>query len=403
MRNTPASDDEEGDSIFEFEDAAAPAQRRMRRVTGVIRRTIPVLLLTALLLAVGAQPNLALLFHRPAADTSVPVTVVCDVPWAVIHVDGRSAGDHCAPGIAGALPMARFRVSAGQHTLLATAEGFAPYPIYAVIHPQTPGIYLTQFTMAPQGVAQALAAANASFADAYTQDAIFPAALWRAIGLREQPTGPALVVRERFEAIALDSYEPFYSETTYQRPIAPEPGSVGIAVVVVEDVTISTDCGAQPLLERRLPVLYATRASVTFSARPGVHGWTATAPYALNPAAEITTAPADAASPASPAGLLALTARTDLAAQPGDSGRLATELITTPFIGAADWVAGLTLTIHRGAESDAVWLYFGGRLAAITPGAQRLTPGLPVVPALTLAALRSSLATQPAQICDGER
>ena len=399
MRNIPSADDggDESDSIFEFEGDAAPGSRSAHRVTGVISRALPVVLLTALLLVVGAQPNLALLFHRPAAEAPVSVTVVCDVPWAVIRVDGRGAAAHCSPGIAGALPMARLTMRAGQHTLLATADGFAPYPIYAVIHPQTPGIYLTQFTLEPQGAAQALAAVNAYFADSYSQVVTLPATLWSTLGLRQPPAGTSLLLQERFEAVALDSYEPFYSETTYQRPIAPNPGAVGVAVVVVEQVSISAGCGAPPLLTRRLPVLYVTRASVTFSARPGSHGWTATAPYALNPAAEITSTPSEAAAPATPAGLLALAATTALAAQPGDPGRLASEIGATPLAGTGAWAAGLTLSARGGAASGASWLYLAGRLVALNPAAQRITPHLPALKEATLKTLETLRATQTGQ------
>src|SRR6185312_3923254 len=48
MRDRPFADDDDSDSIFEFEDAAAPARRYARRITGIIRRALPVLLLTAL-------------------------------------------------------------------------------------------------------------------------------------------------------------------------------------------------------------------------------------------------------------------------------------------------------------------------------------------------------------------
>ena len=399
--NAPdAPDDDEGDSLFEFEDEDALTGRHVRWPTHILRRALPVLLLTALLLVVGAQPNLARLFRRPAPPALVPVTVVCDVPWAIIHVDSHGPAIHCTPGVAGALPMARLSALAGQHMLLATAEGFAPYPIYVVIHPQTPALYLTQFTLAPQGAAQALAAVNSYFASGYAQEALVPAALWPALGLRQPPTGPAVLIRERFEAVALDSYEPFYSETTYQRPIVPETGAVGIAVVVIEHVTVYDGCGAKPLLERRTPVLYTARASVTFSAQPESSAWTVRAPYALNPAAEITTTPADAAAPASPAGLLAMAARTDLAALAGDHDALAGTVITSPLGGASDWAAGLALRVHDGVYAGAQWLYLGGRLTALTPAALMLTPGASgSIPSATLAALRASLAGQPARAC----
>lgn len=402
MGDRLSADDDDSDSIFEFEDDAAPAQRHVRWITGIIRRALPVLLLTALLLAVGGQPNLARLFNHPAPPGPVLVTVVCDVPWATIRVDGHGAAARCAPGVAGALPMARLELGVGQHTLLATAEGFAPYPIYAVIHPQSPGIYLTQFTLTPEGIAGALAAVNAYFASAYTQAVTFPTSLWPLLGLRQPPAGPTLLVRERFEAVALDSYEPFYSETTYQRPVVPVPGTIGVAVVVIEHVTISTGCGAAPLLERRLPVLYATRASVTLSARPGPHGWAVAAPYTLKPAAEITTAPADAASPATPAGALALAAHAALAAQ-RDSARLADELGATPLVGVGQWADGLLLSAPGSAPSGATWLYIGGRVLALTSAAQRLTPSLPAASeGMNLDSLRPTLARQPTPLC-GER
>jgi len=174
---------------------------------------------------------------------------------------------------------------------------------------------------------------------------------------------------------------------------------VGVAVVVVEQVTISAGCGAAPLLERRLPVLYATRASVTLSARPGPRDWTVAAPYALKPAADITTAPAEAAMPASPTGLLALATHAALAAQRGDAARLADELGATPLVSAARWADGLLLSAP-GATSAALWLYMGGRLQALTSAAQRLTPGLPAAaPATSLETLRASLASQSTPAC----
>jgi hypothetical protein len=409
MRDEFSANDDEDGANFEFEDDSAFRGHYLRRVWRAIWRTLPVFLLTALLLVVAGQPNLALLVHGSPKDGPVSVTVVCDVPWAVIRVDGRGAATHCARGVAGALPMARVSVSAGQHTLIATAEGFAPYSIYVVAHAGTAGLYLTQFAPTHAGAAQALDAVNSVFASAYAQDVTLPATLWQALGLPAAPPGPSLVVRERFEAVALDSYEPFFTETTYQRPIAPDSGMVGGAVVVVEHVTIYDSCDTAPLLERRMPVLYATRASVTFSLRPATRGWIATSPYALNPTADIYTAPEIAATPATPAYVLALTARTALANWLGNRSLLAGVIDNMPLTSASAWAAGVILTLPSGARQSpqisddqpgAVWLYIGGILLALTSAAHTLSPGAPT-PAISLANLRASLAHPPARICGG--
>lgn len=402
----------DAEASFEFEEDPGSTSQSPRSVARIVRRMIPLLVLSAALLVVASQPNLALLLQRSRTGAPVQITVVCDVPWATIRVDGRGNEAPCSHGIAGTLPMAHFSVSSGAHTLLATAEGFAPYPIYIVVHPDTSGLYLTQFALTPEGTAQILDAVNAFLASTYTQDVIFPATLWQTLGLRAPPSGSTLVVRERFEATALDTYEPFYSETTYQRPITPEPGTVGVAVVVVEQVTVYGDCGTTPLLERRTPVLYATRASVTLSARPGRDHWIVTKPYTLNPIADIYTAPNLAATPMTPAGLLTLAARTELANRLGDLGLLAGALTATPLTTTTTWAAGIVLTLANsgpqaphvtGAHAGAAWVYTGGELLALNAAAQALSPGIPAtLPSGGLDALRSSLASQPTRICGGE-
>jgi hypothetical protein len=409
MRDGFSADDEDG-STLEFDDDSALSGRPLRRLRRAIMRTLPVLLLTALLLAVAGQPELAALFHRSPNDAPVPVTVVCDVPWALIRVDGRGPVSSCHQGIAGALPMARLSVSVGQHTLIATAEGFAPYPIYIVAHVGTPGLYLTEFSLTSYGTTDALAAVNTFFATGYEQVVTLPAALWRALGLRAAPSGPALVVHERFEAVALDAYEPFYTETTYQRPIAPEPGTVGVAAVVREHVTIYDTCDTTPLLERRMPVLYTTRASVTLSLRPGAQHWTATKPYALNPTADIFTAPDLAATPVTPDYLLALSARTALSNWLGSRSLVAGAITAVPLTNAAAWSDGVVLTQRTsmqsapqaaGGLSVAIWLYTGGVLLALTAAAQTLSPGA-AAPALTIAEVQGSLEHPPVRDCGGE-
>ena len=415
MSDDRSADDEEEAGIdeneapFVFELEPAFTRGRAQRLRRIVARALPVLLLTGLLVAVAEQPYLTRWLHRAAADALVPITVVCDVPWAIIQVDGRGAAIHCTPGVAGALPMARLSVADGIHILVATANGFAPYPIYIVAHSGAPGLYLTQFALTLRGAAQTVAAVNDYFASAYTQDVTFPATLWRTLGLRAPPASPSLLVRERFEAVALDAYEPTYSETTYLRPIAPEQGNVGVAMVVVEHVTIYDGCGVTPLLERRAPVLYAARASVTFSVRPGPQHWVASKPYALNPTAEIYTPPERAASPASPGGLLALAARAALATQLGGPSALPDAVTITPLASASEWAAGVTLTLpnaarqslhNGGAGSQAVWLYTGGLLTALTVAAHALSPDAPfAAPPELLDDLRASLASQPSREC----
>ncbi len=410
MRDGFSADDDEDGSILEFDDDSTLSGRHLRRLRRAIVRTLPVLLLTALLLAVAGQPELAAFFHRTPNDAPVPITVVCDVPWAVIRVDGRGAATSCHQGIAGALPMARLSVSVGQHTLLAMADGFAPDPIYIVAHAGTPGLYLTEFALTSQGTADALDAVNSFFATDYEQVVTLPASLWQALGLRAAPSGPVLVVHERFEAVALDAYEPFYAETTYQRPIAPELGMVGVAAVVQEHVTIYDSCDATPLLERRMPVLYTSRASVTFSLRPGAQHWTATKPYALNPTADIFTAPNIAATPTTPGYLLALTARTALSDWLGSQSLVAGAITALPLSSASAWAAGVVLTQRTSTRqapnasdghSVAIWLYMGGVLLALTSAAHMLAPGA-VAPALTVAGLQRNLAQPLVRDCGGE-
>lgn len=404
-----APDDDDG-VAFEFEQDSDANQVRPRWMKRVIWRALPMVVLTAMLVVVAGHPNL--LLHRSLPNASVQITVVCDVPWAIIRVDGRGAGTRCTEGIAGALPMAQLSVNIGQHTLVATAEGFTPYSIYIVAHPSTPGLYLTQFALTPQGTARALDAVNAYFASTYMQDVVFPAALWQVLGLRTPPAGPTLLVRDRFEAIALDGYEPTYSETTYQRPIVPAQGALGVAAVLVEHVTIYDGCSATQLIERRMPVLYKTRASVILSAQPGPHGWTATNPYSLNPVADIYSPPDIAATPATPDGLLVLTARTALADRLGSLSMLAGAITVTPLTSASGWGAGVVLTLLNGsrqapkiagARPGAVWLYAGGELVALTSAARELSPNVPAFAAsITLAGVRASLANQQSHLCGGE-
>lgn len=403
----PASEGD--DTSFEFEDEAAFAHPR--RVVRILWHMAPILVLTAMLLAVADQPWLAKLFHRLPPAALVPITVVCDVPWAVIRVDGRGAPTHCAEGVAGSLPMARLRVKGGPHTLVATADGFAPYPIYIIAHPGSSGLYLTQFSLTVEGNAQALDATKRFFANEYIQDAILPASLWRDIGLRTPPSGSFVRVREQFEANALDAYEPFYSETTYQRPITPNQGAVGAAVVVVEHVTVFDGCSATPLIERRQPVLYANHASVTFSVHPGAQNWLAASPYALNPNADIYTAPNIAATPATPSALFVLAARTNLAERLGNLSLLAGAVSVSPLATAAAWAPGLALTVIyggrqtpriAGARPGAVWLYIAGTLIALTAAARDLAPGLTSASStVNLNDLRVSLAHQSNQTCGG--
>ncbi len=185
---------------------------------------------------------------------------------------------------------------------------------------------------------------------------------------------------------------------------------VGVAAVVQEQVTIYDSCDATPLLERRMPVLYTTRASVTFSLRPGAQHWMATKPYALNPTADIFTAPNIAATSVTPGYLLALTARTALADWLGSRSLVAGAITAVPLTSASAWGAGVVLTQRAdtqhqvqsaGGQSIAIWLYTGGVLLALTPAAHMLSPGT-AAPVLTVAEVQDSLAHPTARDCGGE-
>jgi hypothetical protein len=187
---------------------------------------------------------------------------------------------------------------------------------------------------------------------------------------------------------------------------------VGVAAVVQEHVTIYDTCDATPLLERRMPVLYTTRASVTFSLHTGAQHWTATKPYALNPTADIFTAPDVAATPVTPGYLLALTARTALANWLGSRSLVAGAITAVPLTSASAWSDGVVLTQRTstrtqqgpqtaGGDSLAIWLYTGGVLLALTSAAHTLSPGT-TAPALTVAELQESLAHPPERDCGGE-
>jgi hypothetical protein len=393
-------DHEETDAL-EFEEAFVLTGRRRRWYTRLTSRVIPIALMIALLLAVADPAEVAVLLHRAPADIPVRVTVVCDVPWATVRVDGRGAATPCEQGSADTLPVARLEIPSGAHTLVATAAGFAPYPIYIVVHPNIPGLYLTQFVLTPEGAAAIVSAVNDYFASHFVQETTLPGALWGMFGLSGPPMTSSLVLREQFEAVALDSYEPFYTQTTYQRPITPASGMVGVAVVVVEHVTISGDCGATPLFDQRLPVLYTSRASATFSARPGTTQWSVSQPYALNPIAGIFTAPNLAAKPATPDALLALAARTRLAEQLGNLSAIPDAITLTPLVDANHWSSGVLLALPDTANkaAEARWLYSGGRLIALNAAARALLPGLAQAPVSDLSSLRAGLANTPQRAC----
>jgi hypothetical protein len=185
---------------------------------------------------------------------------------------------------------------------------------------------------------------------------------------------------------------------------------VGIAAVVREHITIYDTCDAAPLLERSMPVLYTTRASVTFSLRPGAQRWTATKPYALNPMADIFTAPDVAATPVTPDSLLALSARTALSDWLGSRSLVVGAITAVPLTSASAWSDGVVLTQRismqpapqaAGGPSVAIWLYTGGVLLALTAAAHTLSPGA-ATPALTVAEVQKSLEHPPVRDCGGE-
>src|SRR5262249_47887122 len=152
-----------------------------------------------------------------------------------------------------------------------------------------------------------LGAVNAYLAKTgYVQRIALPADLWNDLNLSGRPRSERLTVEERFEAIAVDPVLPTFDQISYLRPIAPQPGAVGVAMVVVEHIVITDGCSTQLLVRRETAIFSRARGSVVFSVAPNKTSWTAAHPYALNPSAgSYAGEPLLTSLPATPASLLA--------------------------------------------------------------------------------------------------
>src|SRR5262249_5158437 len=158
------------------------------------------------------------------------------------------------------------------------------------------------------------------------------------------PQSASLTVEERFQAIAVDPLLPTFVQANYLRPLAPRPGALGAAVVVVEQVVISDGCSTQPLVRRETAIFSRARGGLAFSVARGEKAWSVSGPYALNPANSYSDAPVFTPASAAPASLLALAARSDLASLLGTGTSLAGTVTAAPLAGPAQWGGGVLLS-----------------------------------------------------------
>lgn len=379
------------DDSLEFDGADLFAARGRRRLLLALRAALAVVPVLLVLVVILTQTGQLFVDHLQAP---VEVTVACDVPWMTLRLDNGSNVTACRQAVPSAPPTATLRVMPGAHVLTTTADGFASENIpFSVARGNAPFLPAKpQLTV--DGALHILDAANAYLAHAgYMQRVMLPAVLWRDLNLSAPPRSTYLIVEERFEAVAVDPLLPTFEQASYLRPISPDPGAVGAAVVVVEHVVITDGCSSQPLVRREAAVFSRARAGVVFSVTAGAQAWSATHPYALRPAANVySDRPLLASQPATPAMLYALAARTQLAALRDDAGALTDAIVETPVIGTTAWGGGVLLSdqdvrIPQGANSSAThgatWLYVGGMLFGLTADSTRLVPlASPASPAI---------------------
>jgi hypothetical protein len=380
--------------------------RPLARLTRYGRVALP-LLLAVVVLAVS-QPQLGAALKRLLSATpNAWVSVIANVPWAAARADDGLPPAHFAQDGAGTLPTATIAVAAGRHMITVTAEGFEPLRLSATVSAGQTSEVEARLTLNAQGRARVLAAVNAYFAqNGYTQRVRLPPALWPALPL-PPPASGELLLDESFVAVSLDTYAPVYLEGAYRRPVSPAAGAVGVAVVVEERSMFSDDCSTTPLAEFASPILSGSDAAMVFSVVAGKTAWVASRPFALNPAADLYTDPSQAATPATPLLLLALAARTHLAAALGSASLLALALSARAYVAPAVWPGGVVLSTtvaprspeRAGYATDlAAWFYAGGLTKALTPSAASLTPSLSrLAPAGSLpSSLNASAFTAPA-------
>lgn len=403
-----ASDEAErtGNTLV-FEGTEPFARRRRPPALRLALIVLPILLAFALIVA--SLPSVRAVLLSRVRGQPLSFTVFADVPWASLRVDGGAA----QPFVQDAFhpyPAAALILTPGRHQLDVTATGFLP--LHAVIEASVGGSnqFVAHPRLSPDGAHGVLATINATFTSvgyagfAFSANSQLVSALWPALGLKQQPTGAALEVRDTFEAPALDPRQPTFLQTNYLRPIQPLEGAVGVAVIVQERVRIASGCATTPAAERLLPVISGDRGEVIVSVRHATDGWHALNPYALRPGSTIYSSPDQAAMPATFVTLQLLAARTALASALGDRGALAGGVSTRTL---GDGLAQLGVLLSTGSAtapqpSDALWLYAGGVLTALSPAARALTPGVPLLPATTRALVTSGTFASSVSACSGQ-
>jgi hypothetical protein len=311
----------------------------------------------------------------------VEVTVVCEVPWMALRLDDDGKEITCHQPAAALLPTTSLVVTPGNHVLSVAADGYAAQRVPFTASPGSAPFLVARPQLTVDGALRILDAVNTYLAHTgYIEHVALPATLWSDLNLSQPPKSRSLTVEERFEAIAVDPLLPTFEQTNYLRPIPPDRGAVGAAVAVVEHVAISDGCSSRLLLRRETPIVSRARAGVVFSVAHGEKTWSASHPYALNPAANIySDRPVLTSLPAAPPSLYALAARTQLAAMLGDAGALAAAVADAPVAGQTAWGSGVLFSDQDTGDSPsnkprATWLYLGGLLFNLTDGATGLTP-----------------------------
>jgi hypothetical protein len=365
-------------STLEFEGADPLVSGGWRRLPRTARAALLVMPALLALVVVVAQTGQLFAVTSPA---QVEVTVACDVPWMTLRLDNDKQAISCRQQDPSLPPLARLMATTGSHVLNASAAGFAPQAIPFKAAQGTAPFLEARLPLSVDGALRILDAVNAYLTNTgYVQRIALPPDLWNDLNLSERPQSGSLTVEERFEAIAVDPVLPTFEQTNYLRPTAPQPGAVGVAMVVVEHIVISDGCSTQLLVRRETAIFSRARGSVVFSVAPDKKTWTASHPYALNPsAASYAGEPLLTSLPATPASLLALAARTQLANLLGNTGAVAGTVATMPVAGAAGWGGGVLLaeqdtSTSANATRDADWLYLGGLLFGLTANAAKLTP-----------------------------
>lgn len=391
MENGPARRDEAADDEgIEFE-GASPLMRAHGKRPPLLRAlllALPIALAVVVLLA--SQPALrAALGADAGSGSGATLTVLADVPWATVRVDGSERTTGLQQSDRGIVPATTLHLSAGIHALAIDADGFVPLHARVSVTPGSSSSFSAHLRLTTQARAGSIAAINQLLlGGGFAQQVMLPGNLWQALRLSTPPMSASLVVDERFEAIGLDPHLPVFNGTVFMRPVPPARHAIGVAAIVVEHTRIFDGCGGTLLAEHESPLIGGGMASMVFSvARGGIgtDGWQASQPYVLNPEANLYTDPSQAAFPATPFGLLTLAAQAQLASMLGNQNLLAYVVTPHPLASLTSWAAGLVFTTNETTgpvtpatpavlrAHDAVWLYAGGVIAPLTLRAQTLT------------------------------